>query len=307
MKYLNFSLTIAVLVLGCKKQQQYTGTETEISDQSHVVAAITDSTAQGFLTEFYQKFYGEYNNRDGFEKYVSAKLLDKINFLSEKDNLILDYDPFIQAQDYDASLIRKSLEVSSLKNKNEFRVSFILPERNGRTFIDLLLRKNSKEKFEIYSILNDEYLSSIDDSTPKVSRNDAQHLNINGDWSLVCENNLTRLEITNTNGVLSLNSFNAVFINIRVEKSAVNNIYNLRFASTLSQQQYYPDKLTVNDDEISKDSIIGEFVLKQNAEAQLHWKGLYNLKKKKRDFTDKDFLLIAENGGSNYIILEKCK
>lgn len=38
----------------------------------------------------------------------------------------------------------------------------------------------------------------------------------------------------------------------------------------------------------------------------MEWVGLYNMKKQKIEFADKNFSLIRENDGKNPILLEKC-
>ncbi|MFC4413698.1 hypothetical protein ACFOY3_09150, partial [Kaistella carnis] len=60
------------------------------------------------------------------------------------------------------------------------------------------------------------------------------------------------------------------------------------------------------DEEISKEKVIGQFIIKNDGKAELLWTGLYNLKKQKLEFVGKDFLLISENGGRTPVILERC-
>ncbi|WP_379968304.1 DUF3828 domain-containing protein [Epilithonimonas sp. UC225_85] len=120
------------------------------------------------LKEFYLLFYGNdtlRNDEKLMKKYVSERVLKKINDLSsDGENLILDYDPFINGQDYDGNIIRKTLKIEPLKNENEYSVSFLLFGRKDekRTNIDILLEKDKNENFLIYSILNDKYLSFKD-------------------------------------------------------------------------------------------------------------------------------------------------
>lgn len=130
---------------------------------------------------------------------------------------------------------------------------------------------------------------------------------LKGTWGVNCENELTTLDIDRTKGYLSLYSPNAIYINIDVFKSATNDEYLLKFNSTDSQKKFYADKLTIKDEEISKDKIIGKLKIRKDKKAELAWIGLYNSKKNKLEFINDDFLLIKENGGKQPVILEKCE
>ncbi len=95
---------------------------------------------------------------------------------------------------------------------------------------------------------------------------------------------------------MSLYDFNAIYINLKVEKLSKNE-YLLKYASVSSQENYYDDRLKIIDEEISKDRVIGKLILQKNGKAELQWIGLYNMKKQKLEFVGNDFLLIKENGG----------
>ena len=147
-------------------------------------------------------------------------------------------------------------------------------------------------------------LFSSQKNTVKEEQNTGQ---LHGSWAVDCENELTTLDINNETGFLSLDSNNAIYINLKVEKSSIKNEYNLKYASLSSQRVYYKDKLLVADDEISKEKTIGKLIIKNDGKAELLWTGLYNLKSQKLEFVGDDFLLIRENGGKNPLILEQCK
>jgi len=130
-----------------------------------------DDTKSGIemLKEFYYSCYvneKNFNDNDLKRKFVSTTILKRIDSLRNGENLILDYDPFIKGQDYNGNTIKNTLEIKPLKNKNEFRVSFLLfgDKNEKRNNIDFLLNKNENGRFVICSILNDDYLNikSID-------------------------------------------------------------------------------------------------------------------------------------------------
>ncbi|MEE6129957.1 hypothetical protein V2E39_21335 [Chryseobacterium arthrosphaerae] len=124
-------------------------------------------------------------------------------------------------------------------------------------------------------------------------------------WGVICQNELTVLDINKDKGFLSLYDFNAIYINLKVEKLSKNE-YLLKYASVSSQEDYYKENLRITDEEISKDKVIGKLILQKNGKAELQWFGLYNTKKQKLEFVGNDFLLIKENGGKTPLILEQC-
>ncbi|MBP2619058.1 hypothetical protein [Chryseobacterium jejuense] len=130
---------------------------------------------------------------------------------------------------------------------------------------------------------------------------------LKGMWGVICENELTVLKINKNEGFLSLYDFNAIYINLKVEKSSNKKEYLLKYASVASQEDYYKENLKIIDDEISKDKVIGKLILQNSGKAELQWIGLYNMKKQKLEFVGNDFLLIKENGGKTPLILEPCK
>ena len=129
---------------------------------------------------------------------------------------------------------------------------------------------------------------------------------LKGMWAVICQNELTVLKINKNEGFLSLYDFNAIYINLKVEKSSNKNEYLLKYASVSSQEDYYKEDLKIVDEEISKDKVIGKLILQKNGKAELQWIGLYNMKKQKLEFVGNDFLLIKENGGKLPLILEPC-
>lgn len=138
-----------------------------------------NTKAISIIKNFYINFYGNDNNiqdKNKMKLYVSERVIKIIDSLRDNDNLILDYDPFIKAQDYSGDVIKKTLKIEPLKNKDEYRVSFYLFEEKGekRTDIDLLLSKNKDGNFLISSILNDDYLNFNKNVTTKTNPKENQ-------------------------------------------------------------------------------------------------------------------------------------
>ncbi|WCM42686.1 YbjP/YqhG family protein [Flavobacterium sp. CBA20B-1] len=117
------------------------------------------------IKDFYSVFYGSYDvekNQYLKSKYLSKRILNRIDSLTSNNELILDYDPFIQAQDWDAETLIKTLDIEPLYNKNEYSISFSLFEDKEKTIIHLLLEKDVNGNYLISSILNDRHLNFYD-------------------------------------------------------------------------------------------------------------------------------------------------
>ncbi len=163
MKKLICFLLISMLLLGCKQEIKATNT---IQNYDSLQTKNDTEKAIKFLKEFYFSVYGsDENNEILKKKYLSERVLKRIDSLTSNENdLILDYDPFIQGQDYNGSSIKKTLKIISLGSKDKFRVSFLLfgNKDEKRTNIDIALQKNKKGNYLINCILNDEYLNFKD-------------------------------------------------------------------------------------------------------------------------------------------------
>ena len=110
------------------------------------------------LKEFYKVIYDDNlgSEEEQFLKYVSKELFNKVFPPSPpgEDNSP-GYDPFIQAQDYEAKTLNRSLKITSLGN-DRYRVCFLLSDwEKKKTCVDYQLKKNNKGKYMITNILSD--------------------------------------------------------------------------------------------------------------------------------------------------------
>ncbi|AND64347.1 hypothetical protein AX766_07965 [Flavobacterium covae] len=166
---------LSLFFLSCKENSNSENSNNKIPKDSLVVE---NDSVQGILmlNEFYSKFYFDDNIKIDNEKlnsYLSERIKFKIDSLRNEENFVLDYDPFIKAQDYNGESIKNTLKIISLNNENEFRVSFILfgNKNEQRVNIDYLLEKDNNGKILINSILNDKYLNLTTSSSEKTLTN----------------------------------------------------------------------------------------------------------------------------------------
>ena len=136
---------------------------------NNVAAESTDTeVAIATLKAFYSSVYnGSLDNREVlFKQYVSKQLLEKIDELSA--DMTLDYDPFINGQDFFADVLNSTLKITPLENKNEYRCCFLLfgDTDEKETCVDLLLEKDKEGHFVISKILNDDILAGKRDVMP---------------------------------------------------------------------------------------------------------------------------------------------
>ena len=136
---------------------------------NNAAAESTDTeVAIATLKAFYSSVYnGSLDNREVlFKQYVSKQLLEKIDELSA--DMTLDYDPFIKGQDFFADVLNRTLKITPLENKNQYRCCFLLfgDTDEKETCVDFLLEKDKDGHFLISKILNDDILAGKRDVMP---------------------------------------------------------------------------------------------------------------------------------------------
>ncbi len=136
---------------------------------NNAAAESTDTeVAIATLKAFYSSVYnGSLDDREVlFKQYVSKQLLEKIDELSA--DMTLDYDPFIDGQDFFADVLNSTLKITPLENKNEYRCCFLLfgDTYEKETCVDYLLEKDKDGHFVISKILNDDILAGKKDVLP---------------------------------------------------------------------------------------------------------------------------------------------
>ena len=152
---------IFMAFISCRDKKNANNVATEPTPTDTEVAIAT-------LKAFYSSVYnGSLDNREVlFKQYVSKQLLEKIDELSA--DMTLDYDPFINGQDFFADVLNSTLKITPLENKNEYRCCFLLfgNTYEKETCVDYLLEKDKDGHFVISKILNDDILAGKRDVMP---------------------------------------------------------------------------------------------------------------------------------------------
>ncbi|MGO4709818.1 DUF3828 domain-containing protein [Chryseobacterium sp. 2TAF14] len=308
MKYslLRFIVLICLFINCKQKKENYISNEDQYQQQNSNVLSSTEKCKE-LITEFYSKYYSNNVDRKGLENYVSSRILNRMDSLSEENNLILDYDPFIKGQDYDWSTIKKTLVITPLKNKNEFRVSFFLfDEKNEeKTIIDLLLKEDENRKFLIYSILNDEYLNfnstkkGINENNIESTNSSSNNNSLKGNWSNINCDDPRGLDIKTSNELLICVEPNIFYIHLlKIDNSTDHNIikYKLKEVEGIGMQDI-ETKNIFNDKEVAIIKILN------NKKIEFNWLGFYDEVNKSR----RDKINPISFKGNNPIILTKCE
>ena len=158
---------ILIAFISCRDKKNANNAAAESTDTEVAIAT---------LKAFYSSVYnGSLDNQEElFKQYVSKQLLEKIDELSA--DMTLDYDPFIDGQDFFADVLNSTLKITPLENKNEYRCCFLLfgDTNEKETCVDFLLEKDKDGHFLISKILNDDILAGKRDVMP----NDIQETTI---------------------------------------------------------------------------------------------------------------------------------
>ncbi|AYZ10649.1 hypothetical protein EGY05_01180 [Chryseobacterium arthrosphaerae] len=257
------------------------------------------------------KIVGLFKNNVYEKSY--ALFFDSNNFLKDTLNITKkDISLDVKFENNKKGIALGNFDISDMKN-TYFKITDLY-EIDNKTITLKKININQKIlKCEIpidyiseeYEGLESYFHYGITDKPDKKEETKTYPSDLKGMWGVICQNELTVLKINKNEGFLSLYDFNAIYINLKVEKLSKNE-YLLKYASVSSQEDYYKENLKIIDEDISKEKVIGKLILQKNGKAELQWFGLYNTKKQKLEFVGNDFLLIKENGGKTPLILEQC-
>ena len=152
---------ILIAFISCRDKKNANNVATEPTPTDTEVAIAT-------LKAFYSSAYNDsvHSRKVLFKQYVSKQLLEKIDELSA--DMTLDYDPFINGQDFFADVLNSTLKITPLENKNEYRCCFLLfgNTYEKETCVEFLLEKDKDGHFVISKILNDDILAGKRDIMP---------------------------------------------------------------------------------------------------------------------------------------------
>ena len=167
MKRLTALLAVVALVLaGCTSKKAEgdettaTGSTQEVSTQEETTPRVDPEEAKALINKLYTELYVNDNYRGS--DVVSELLGDKLNAkLNEKDGEmpVIDYDPFINAQDYDSKSVMSSLTITEL-SEDLYQVE-VEPLKGDKVTIQLTVGYDDKGVLKILDIPSDTKISVL--------------------------------------------------------------------------------------------------------------------------------------------------
>lgn len=289
LRIVKFTLLLT-LIIGCGNSIQNQNDDGSNRSQQ---GDIKEKQKIETIREFYLTCYGSdaVPNDKLLPKYISERLLKRMDSLRSEEELILDYDPFINGQDFDSEALKKTIKIDKLKDENEYRVSFLLFDfpNEERTHIDLLLEE-SNGSFLISAILNDELLNfKGKENASDVSSSSGN--SINGTWRVNCDDGSGSLKIADDKVFLEVNS-NQIYIDARIKKQN-DDTYLLYLKSP---RDLGAGGMRLNWDHFSEDSLLAKLRYSNNANSlKFNWHGFYDTMEKKRVWqNDSDFQISSD-------------
>jgi hypothetical protein len=287
-----FQLVLLLIIFqSCKQNKDNFDVNESQSNNSEVIESANDSiinTINSFYTSYISENAKDIVNKNALKelksKYVAKSLLDKL------DKKKLDYDPFVNAQDYNIEWL-KNIEITKDKlKKDTYKVCII--DNGIKTFIPLVVKKELNQ-YKIYDIngLPDEIIESVN------KEKDIEQ-DITGNWKTICEDNRTGLHaFDSSQGYLDIyikDDFARVAVNIDN-----NSIIKYSVLTSITRYNKFVDWL-----EISTDSTICKVKIINEKELELEWLGFYNKKIQRREMVKNPFTDKIEN---TKVILKNCK
>lgn len=156
MKRLIALLAVASLVLAGCTSKQAEGDETTAADSTQEVTTQEETTprvdpeeAKALINKLYTELYVNDKTCDEISNFLGDKLNAKLN---EKDGEmpVIDYDPFINAQDFDAKSVMSSLTITEL-SEGLYQVE-VEPLKGYKETIQLTVGYDDKGELKILDI-----------------------------------------------------------------------------------------------------------------------------------------------------------
>lgn len=155
MKRLIALLAVAALVLAGCTSKKAEGDETaadstqEVTTQEETTPRVDPEEAKALINKLYTELYVNDKTRDDISNSLGDKLNAKLN---EKDGEmpVIDYDPFINAQDFDAKSVMSSLTITEL-SEGLYQVE-VEPLKGYKETIQLTVGYDDKGELKILDI-----------------------------------------------------------------------------------------------------------------------------------------------------------
>lgn len=235
------------------------------------------------LADFYKSYIsinaGDEINKNALNKlkseYITNELLDKLQKLQ------LDYDPFVNAQDYNLEWL-KNIKISEDKSKkNTYKV--IINDNGSINSISVVIKKELNQ----YKI-ND--INNLPTVTGKTQNNENySSKEVTGTWKVYCEEKRSSfLFFDSSHGYLDI-YMNNDYARVSVEVFQNTDVKYSVLTGITRHNKF------VNWLDISTDSIVCKIKRIDDSKLEMEWLGFYNKKTKKREMVKNPFNNLNQN------------
>ncbi len=198
----NYFILIVLLVVACKQRQNPKENNLNTVDTTSVktnkeknTADINDSEAIQAIKKFYASFYFTDNiefDDNTLSNFISKRLLNYMNALRTEDNYILDYDPFIKAQDFNGEVIKKTFKVEASPDKiNEFKVHFNVFQLENEPSTEIILHVIKNENTYMIDAINNDSMLNLDE-LEKHEAELTKYIDEASEESIVCNKDISQ-------------------------------------------------------------------------------------------------------------------
>ncbi|WP_395077651.1 DUF3828 domain-containing protein [Flavobacterium sp.] len=297
MKQIIKLVLVCFLIISCngqvtnKNKQDIKQDKKQIENTLKSIETSSDTIVKN-LKVFYVSYISE-NAKDLVDKntlkelknkYITKSLLDKLQ------NLELDYDPFVNAQDYNTEWL-KNIEITKDKLKDNTYIIFI-NDNGTKTTISLVIKKelNEYKIDDINNLPNNIIEPENNENYPEIE--------VTGSWKKMCEEKKTELlAFDSSHGYLDI-YLNNDYARVAIE---ITNNSNIKYSVLTGITRY---NKFVNWLDISHDSTICKVKRTDKSKLELEWFGFYNNKTRKREMVKNPF---TDNTQNKSVLLKICE
>ncbi|WP_418696256.1 DUF3828 domain-containing protein [Bacteroides sp.] len=275
-------IVLCQLISGCRRTRPSAEEQRDATEQYSAIQMLSDFY-KSYITENLEEGTDKNKVERILKEYVSKKLRTKLS------NLELDYDPFVNAQDYSKDWIEKMRILKVDTAENAYAVC--LSDDYHYVILDVSKRKN---KYKINNILFPDIATANsvtkEDSSPTIK----------GKWQTICRDDEESLEFINSS-YADLNIYTQsgesayVLLSVNDDEEELQLKYQGLSAITRGNSD-------LNWFDFSIDSVIAEVKVINQNHITIDWMGFYNFKTGKREFVNNPF-----DKNSSIATLKKCE
>lgn len=140
-------------------ENEETVTVEEITEEVVATPVVTAEAGIAFIQELYNELYSNGKNIWDVEDYFGDALVAKLHEEDGGEVPLINYDPFINAQDYDKDSVMNSLVITEL-SEGQFQVE-VEPLAGSKNILELTLGLDETGALKVLDIPSDPNISVL--------------------------------------------------------------------------------------------------------------------------------------------------